>query len=171
MASMWQKTMHYLGLGPDDAYDDEPQADQVQAHPEHSPAPEAAEAAPGAVRTLTRERERPPEPVAAPVARPRPGVVRSITAHPATAKPHTIAPTSFDEAQELGDRYLAGTPVILNLQGVDRDLSRRLIDFASGLCYGLRGQMERVGTGMYLMTPSNVEVSPEERRRLQERTS
>ena len=57
----------------------------------------------------------------------------------------------------------------MNLQGADRDLSRRLIDFASGLCYGLGGQMERVGNQVYLLTPANVEVSAEERRRLQER--
>jgi cell division inhibitor SepF len=57
----------------------------------------------------------------------------------------------------------------MNLQGADRDLSRRLIDFASGLCYGLGGQMERVANQVYLLTPTNVEVSPEERRRLHER--
>ena len=57
----------------------------------------------------------------------------------------------------------------MNLQGADRDLSRRLIDFASGVCYGLGGHMERVANQVYLLTPSNVEVSPEERRRLQER--
>ena len=57
----------------------------------------------------------------------------------------------------------------MNLQGADRDLSRRLIDFASGLCYGLGGQMERVGNQVYLLTPANVEVSADERRRLQER--
>jgi len=63
---------------------------------------------------------------------------------------------------------MAGTPVILNLQGVERDLSRRLVDFASGLCYGLRGQMERVTNQVYLLTPSDVEVSAEDRRRLHE---
>ena len=59
--------------------------------------------------------------------------------------------------------------MIVNLQGVDRDLARRLIDFASGLCYGLGGQMERVANQVYLLTPTNVEVSAEERRRLHER--
>jgi cell division inhibitor SepF len=57
----------------------------------------------------------------------------------------------------------------MNLQGVPRDLSRRLIDFASGLCYGIGGQMEKVANSVYLLTPSNVEVSAEERRRLHER--
>ena len=47
-------------------------------------------------------------------------------------------------AQEIGDRFKSGQPVIVNLQAVDKDLRRRLVDFASGLCYGLEGEMERV---------------------------
>jgi FtsZ-interacting cell division protein YlmF len=86
-----------------------------------------------------------------------------------TSKPSVIGPTSFNDAQEVADKFKVNVPVILNLQGVERDLARRIIDFASGLCYGLDGQMERVATQVYLLTPSDVEVSPEERRRLRER--
>ena len=85
------------------------------------------------------------------------------------AKPFVVMPTSFNQAQDVADKYKVSQPVIMNLQGADRDLSRRLIDFASGLCYGLGGQMERVANQVYLLTPTNVEVSPEERRRLHER--
>ena len=85
------------------------------------------------------------------------------------AKPHVVMPTSFNQAQELADKYKGSQPVIMNLQGADRDLSRRLIDFASGLCYGLGGHMEKVANQVYLLTPSNVEVSAEDRRRLEER--
>jgi cell division inhibitor SepF len=84
------------------------------------------------------------------------------------AKPHVISPTTFNEAQEVGDKYKSNVPVILNLQAADRDLSRRLIDFTSGLCYGLGGSMERVANQVFLLTPSSVEISPEERRRLHE---
>jgi cell division inhibitor SepF len=101
-------------------------------------------------------------------AKPRSSVVRPVPA-PATAKPHVVTPTSFNHAQEVADRFKANQPVILNLQGVDKDLSRRLIDFTSGLCYGLNGQMEKVSNQVYLISPVNVEVSSEERRRLRER--
>ncbi|HEX9258193.1 MAG TPA: cell division protein SepF, partial [Acidimicrobiales bacterium] len=67
------------------------------------------------------------------------------------------------------DKFKDGQPVIVNLQDVDRELSRRLIDFASGLCYGLGGSMERVAQGVYLLAPANVSVSPEDRRSLAER--
>ncbi len=86
-----------------------------------------------------------------------------------SAKPHVVAPRSFSDAQEVGDNFKAKQPVIINLQGVDRDLSRRLVDFTSGLCYGLGGQMEKIATDVFLLTPVDVEVSPEERQRLQER--
>ena len=100
--------------------------------------------------------------------RPRPQVVRPIAVTP-NAKPHVVVPTSFNQAQEVADKFKGSQPVIVNLQAADRDLARRLIDFASGLCYGLAGQMEKVANQVYLLTPSNVEVSAEERRRLQER--
>ena len=80
-----------------------------------------------------------------------------------------MAPTSFDQAQELGDHYKSGTPVILNLQGVERDLTRRMVDFASGLCYGLAGQMDRVAKDVFLLTPADVHVPDEEMRRLKGR--
>jgi len=98
----------------------------------------------------------------------RPSVVRPFS-QPQAAKVHVVVPVGFNDAQEIGDKLKANQPVIFNLQGVDRDLSRRLIDFSSGLTYGLGGQMERVAEQVFLLTPSNVEVSPEEKRRLQER--
>jgi len=101
-------------------------------------------------------------------ARPRPQVVRPIAVTP-NAKPHLVVPASFNQAQEVADKFKNSQPVVMNLQGADRELSRRLIDFASGLCYGLGGQMERLDNQVYLLTPTNVEVSQEERRRLHER--
>jgi cell division inhibitor SepF len=117
------------------------------------------------VRTIPREAPEIPSGV---TLQPRPAVVRPITPMQ-SAKVHVIAPGGFNDAQEIGDKLKALQPVIVNLQGVDRDLSRRLIDFASGLTYGLGGSMERVADQVFLLTPSNVEVSAEEKRRLQER--
>jgi len=99
---------------------------------------------------------------------PRPSVVRPFT-QPQAAKVHVTVPVGFNDAQEIGDKLKANQPVIVNLQGIDRELSRRLIDFSSGLTYGLGGAMERVADQVFLLTPSNVEVSAEEKRRLQER--
>jgi cell division inhibitor SepF len=99
---------------------------------------------------------------------PRPSVVRTIG--PTTAaRVHVVEPQGFNDAQEVGDRLKANQPVILNLQGLPRELQRRLIDFSSGLAYAVAGSMQRVADQVFLLTPTNVEVSQEEKDRLQAR--
>ena len=174
MSSMWRRTMLYLGLGPDEDYEDYPDEPAV------APVPDGGQSQPsrGGQRPARRPTQR--EPVAentsvrtlpnqGATVQPKPASsVRPVAAAP-NAKPYIVAPTSFNHAQEVADKFKANQPVIMNLQGVDKELSRRLIDFASGLCYGIGGQMERVAGQVYLMTPTNVEVSAEDRRRLEER--
>ncbi len=98
----------------------------------------------------------------------RPAVVRTVG--PTTAaRVHVVEPHGFNDAQEVGDRLKANQPVILNLQGISKELQRRLIDFSSGLAYAVGGSMSRVAEQVFLLTPSNVEVSQEEKERLQAR--
>ena len=85
------------------------------------------------------------------------------------AKVHLVVPRSFNDAQQIADRFKSQIPVILNLQNADTDLSKRLIDFASGLTYALDGSMQRVADKVFLLTPRNVELSAEERARALER--
>jgi cell division inhibitor SepF len=93
-----------------------------------------------------------------------------VPAQPSAAvKVHLVVPRSFNDAQTIADRFKAYTPVILNLQGVDAELSKRLIDFASGLTYALDGGMQRIADKVFLLTPANVEVSAEQRAQLLER--
>jgi cell division inhibitor SepF len=82
---------------------------------------------------------------------------------------HLVVPRSFNDAQSIADKFKDAVPVILNLQGADSELSKRLIDFSSGLTYALNGGMQRVADKVFLLTPRNVEVSAEERARLIER--
>jgi cell division inhibitor SepF len=125
--------------------------------PEPAPAP-----APPAAR-VPAPREEPSG-----MSAPRPSVVRTIG--PTTAaRVHVVEPQGFNDAQEVGDRLKANQPVILNLQGLPRELQRRLIDFSSGLAYAVAGNMQRVANQVFLLTPSNVEVSQEEKDRLQAR--
>lgn len=80
-----------------------------------------------------------------------------------------VIPRSFNDAQEIADKFKRSVPVILNLQTADSDLAKRLIDFASGLTYALDGGMSRIADKVFLLTPRNVEVSAEERARLLEK--
>jgi cell division inhibitor SepF len=82
---------------------------------------------------------------------------------------HLVIPKSFNDAQDVADKFKDSIPVIINLQGSESDLSKRLIDFASGLTYALDGGMQRIADKVFLLTPRNVEVSAEERARLIEK--
>ncbi len=165
MATFMQKALQYLGLKDiedEDFYDGEEEFDQ-EAPTHRTSYPEQAERAPASppatVRPLVREQ--------AGVSRER-GVVRPMVS-PRTSKPQVIVPQGFADAQQIGDLVKANNPVIVNLQGSDRDLARRLVDFCSGLAYALSGTLEKVAERVFLLTPSNVEVSQEERQRLSER--
>jgi cell division inhibitor SepF len=82
------------------------------------------------------------------------------------ASMHVVTPRSFNDAQQVADEFKRSKPVIINLQATDRELSKRLIDFSSGMTYALGGGMQRIAQGIFLLTPENVEVSAEEKARI-----
>ncbi len=85
------------------------------------------------------------------------------------SKPRALSPQSFGDAKVLADELRKSVPVIMNLRSLDRDLARRLIDFASGSCYSLGGKMEKIAPQVFLLIPKSVEVSDDDRRRIDER--
>ena len=86
-----------------------------------------------------------------------------------SVKLHLVIPKSFNDAQQVADKFKDDIPVVLNLQSTDTDLSKRLIDFASGLTYALDGGMQRIADKVFMLTPRNVEISAEERAQLIEK--
>ncbi len=82
---------------------------------------------------------------------------------------HLVIPKSFNDAQQVADRFKDGVPVVLNLQGTDTELSKRLIDFGSGLTYAMDGGMQRIADKVFMLTPRDVEISAEERAQLIEK--
>jgi cell division inhibitor SepF len=173
MATFMNKALVYLGLkdiDDDEYYDDEYDAVEepvvrgrtVYPEREYDDAPEPREHKTfgGTVRPISTSFE--------PAAAKGPSLVRPM-APSRNAKVSVVAPERFVEAQAIGDLVKQSNPVIVNLQLSDRDLSRRMIDFCSGLTYALGGAMEKVADQVFLLTPSNVEVSQEERRQLEER--
>ncbi len=99
---------------------------------------------------------------------PMEAVIHPIPSVP-TRQVHLIEPSGFNDAEEIGEKFKADIPVIVNLQAMEPETAKRLIDFAAGLTFGLDGRIQRVAEKVFLLTPRNVEVSAEERRRLQER--
>lgn len=105
----------------------------------------------------------------------RPAHLRAVPAHdsPPSIRPqvkmHISEPKTFTEAQAIADRFKSGTPVIINLSATKPDVSKRLIDFSSGLAYGLGGGLQKVSEKVFMLTPANVDVSAEDRRRLRDK--
>jgi cell division inhibitor SepF len=175
MPGTGKKVMMWLGLADAEEYDEYEPYEEVPA----PPAPPRrggevlAEAVPQtspAVRTFPRDGQDAGAPInlrAAPTPlRPLP---TPAAAQGPAAKVHVAAPAEFADAQEIADRFRNGQPVIVNLGNAYRELAHRMIDFCSGVAYALGGTMDKVADKVFLMTPTNVEVSAEEKRRLQER--
>jgi cell division inhibitor SepF len=167
----WQRALVYFGLAEDDRYadDDEPfdEAGEPEAELEERYRDRSQ-----VRRVASRRRDEIDEIFAdeAPT-RARTRVLRSVGNGRAgdQVRVHLVIPKNFNDAQQIADKFKDSVPVILNLQGADTDLSKRLIDFASGLTYALDGGMQRIAEKVFLLTPRNVEVSAEERARLLEK--
>jgi cell division inhibitor SepF len=172
----WHRTLVYFGLAEDDAYDDD--YDEPYPEPEEELRDSYAERP--NVRKLSAPRRRrdeiddifadEPSERRAPSLRPVATSPRASNGRAAgDVRVHFVAPKSFNDVQDVADKFKDSIPVILNLQGTDTDLSKRLIDFASGLTYALEGGMQRVADKVFLLTPRNVEVSAEQRAEMLEK--
>jgi cell division inhibitor SepF len=160
MPGVWKKTLVYLGLAEDDEYDE-------YAYDEFGPEDDDSNAP---VRRLPdRDRRRGQQEDELDPRDRKEAVVRAMPSG-VTGVPrvHLVTPTAFNDAQEVGDKFRDGFSVLMNLQAANPELSRRLVDFASGLAYGLSGSMQPVADKVFLISPQGVEVSAEERRRLVE---
>jgi len=119
------------------------------------------------VRRLERspDTDRPREPASL---RSVPSGAEATSAAP-QLKMHITEPKSFTEAQTIADRFKSGTPVIVNMTTTKPELAKRLIDFASGLTYGLDGGLQKISDKVFMLTPANVDVSAQDRRRLRDK--
>jgi len=170
----WHRTLVYFGLAEDDTYVDEevepyaePEGDLQDSYRER----------PNVRRLSSRRRRDEIDDIFADDAgserrttslRPV-GGGRAANGRAGGVRVHFVAPKNFNDVQDVADKFKDTIPVILNLQSTDTDLSKRLIDFSSGLTYALDGGMQRIADKVFLLTPRNVEVSAEERARLVEK--
>jgi cell division inhibitor SepF len=184
LGDVWARTLVYFGIAEEEDWDEEGYLTDEELQRAYAERP-------ANVRRLSPRRSRrdsydddwtDPEPdpalqrtsILRPAPSPRaaePRRMRSLepVAGPGAARVHLVLPRSFNDAQQVADRFKDGVPVILNLQAADQELSKRLIDFGSGLTYALDGGMQRIADKVFLLTPRNVELSAEDRARMLER--
>lgn len=167
MAGALRKTMVYLGLAEDeeqryDGYDvDEDFPDEAVSEAES----EIERPEPRREVDHVEERRAPVTPIRAHVGR----VVSPSSATPDLHRISTIHPRTYNEAKTIGEAFRAGTPVIMNLTDLDDADAKRLVDFAAGLIFGLRGSIERVTSKVFLLSPAHVEVSSADKVKVPER--
>jgi cell division inhibitor SepF len=163
MSGAMRRIGEYLGLLEDTGqYDDE--FDSYQGDDDHTRIQEPATLARTAGRA-PRVRESQPAPVADLAERRRVAPVPSVAE---LSRIVTLHPTTYNEARQVGEHYRDGTPVIMNLTEMNDSDAKRLVDFAAGLIFATRGDIERITNKVFLLSPPNVTVAAEDKRRLAE---
>ena len=168
----WHRSLVYFGLAEDPEYREYDEYEPDTAPHGHGQVHETAPSrSSGTVSRISERRSRRDEidDIFADERPQRSRVLQPVDNGGADVQVHLVTPTSFNDAQEVADRFKRTVPVILNLQTTDGELAKRLIDFASGLTYALDGGMQKIAEKTFLLTPRNVEVSAEEKARLIER--
>ena len=155
MSGAMRKIGEYLGLLEDTGVYDDDYDEQGYAEPEAQPRRTPAQAQPAPVADLS-QRRRTSAPAGAPVAVAE--LSRITTLHPRT----------YNEARVVGENFRDGVPVIMNLSEMDDADAKRLVDFAAGLIFGLRGSIERVTNKVFLLSPRDVDVTAEDKARIRE---
>jgi cell division inhibitor SepF len=154
MAGAMRKMAVYLGLVEDDeGYD-----------ADYEPAYETDE-----VEAADYDARSQPPPRAIRVTRPDERTAPAPRAGVATAEAYritTLHPRTYNEARQIGEQFRDGSPVIMNLSDMDDADAKRLVDFAAGLVFGRHGSIEKVTQKVFLLTPPNVEITPEDRSRM-----
>ncbi|MEE8602323.1 cell division protein SepF [Euzebya tangerina] len=180
-----KKTLHFLGIVEqyDDDYGDLPPS----ATAPQTPAAAASRPEPSNVRRIPTADDGgvPAGPAATPPPAQPSGTVNVIGATGSTAADtprepepsgpsivdhvHVTSPTAFNDVEEVGEQFRHGVPVLMNLQGASEGVAKRLLDFASGLIFGLDGGIERAGDRVFLLIPADTDVAVTEMDRLRER--
>ena len=170
----WHRALVYFGLAEDHDYgpeyeeDLEPDTGTEDAYGE-PPRRERDSASVRRLPTSRRARRDEIDDIFAddePIAASRTRTLRPVDNGGGDLQVHLVIPRNFNDAQQVADQFKRQVPVILNLQTADHELSKRMIDFCSGLTYSLDGGMQRIAEKIFLLTPRNVEVSAEEKARL-----
>jgi len=176
-ADVWNRTLVYFGIAEEEDWDEDGYLTDEELQRAYADRPNVRRLAPRRKGRGEFDDWTDPEPTET-VARtsvlrpaPEPRRLRGVESlpNPGTSRVHLVLPRSFNDAQQVADRFKDGVPVILNLQSCDQELAKRLIDFTSGLTYALDGGMQRIADKVFLLTPSDVELSAEDRARMLER--
>jgi len=168
----WHRALVYFGLAEDHDYGPEYEDEFEPETGSEEAVPGRREAQVRRLPTSRRSRRDEIDDIFAddePITASRTRTLRPVGGGDSDVQVHLVIPRNFNDAQQVADQFKRSVPVILNLQTTDHELSKRMIDFCSGLTYSLDGGMQRIAEKIFLLTPRNVEVSAEQRAELVEK--
>lgn len=168
MAGAMRKAMVYLGLVEDEDRYDYDEYDEAGTPPGDGRDPRAGRVASGSTRAPVSALRDPARGGVATMTERRPQVTVQSDDARAFDRITTIHPRTYNEAKQIGESFRENTPVIMNLSDMDDSDAKRLVDFAAGLVFGLRGTIERVTNKVFLLSPANVTVTAEDKARMAE---
>ena len=156
MASIFDKFLNSMRLYDDEELDEE--VDQVEEEPEEEIQPRPARRP----QPVYEEAEPAPRPARTPVNR-RNNLtsMRQTSSRSANAMMEVsmVRPTTFEDARDICEMLLSGRAVVINMEGVQVELAQRIIDFASGACYAIDGNLQKISSYIFIVTPNNIELS------------
>ena len=159
----FKKVMYYLGLSADEEYEQPAEEGFYYDEYDEEPSEPLEPIAPAAPSYSSPASDSPAG--FAPLSQAS-ATVR-LMPPPSKTKVQILTPRTFQEVKEIGDYLKNAQPIVVNLQETNQEISRRIVDFSSGVCFALGGQMERVADLVYLLAPPDVEIDPEDRKRFQ----
>ncbi len=159
MANIFDKFLNSMRL-----YDEDEIEDDVEYLDENEPEEEEAPARPARKAQPAAEQPAPEPPAARPV-RPAPARRSNVTAMKQTSRGGAVMevsmvkPTTMEDARDICEMLLSGRAVVINMEGVQVELAQRIIDFASGACYSIDGNLQKISSYIFIITPNNIELS------------
>lgn len=168
MAERLRRAAAWLGLVTDDRYDEHDAADA-----ELTEGVAVTDAVEDSASITALDSRRSPGRTAEPST--RAGAATAVATQPTTtsgprtadlSRIITVHPRTYNEARTIGENFRDGVPVIMNLSQMEDSDAKRLVDFAAGLIFGLRGSIERVTSRVFLISPHNVTVTAEDKERI-----
>ena len=153
MANIFDKFLNSMRLYDDDELDES--VEETEEEEEEAPARPARRPQP-----VYEEPEAPARPArSTPVRRSNVTAMRQNRAAAAAMEVSMVRPVSFEDARDICDMLLSGRAVVINMEGVQVELAQRIIDFASGACYAIDGNLQKISSYIFIVTPANIELS------------
>ena len=161
MANIFDKFLNSMRLYDEDELEDDAEFldENEQEEEEEAPARPARKAQPAPEPPAAQEQPARPARAAAPARRANVTAMKQASRTGTVMEVSMVKPTTMEDARDICEMLLSGRAVVINMEGVQVELAQRIIDFASGACYSINGNLQKISSYIFIITPNNIELS------------